>query len=390
MSARREFGQLDTTGTHGAARVRDALLDCVAALVAGTPWREATHALLARIEADVPGARARLYDSAQVPPDHADAACRARPVAGAQTVCALNTAAVHAKAVKQAARVCSACHAHGRHRIVAPMGRHSERALMLDLVVRHGDDLAQAQALSLADALGAAAHLLEGLREGHGDFAGGERDAARALTRELHDSVAQQLGLISFVVSQIQQQMRRSEVSEALVGELRALVTRLQRQVRELITSARLTHDGRSLRQTLAASVEEFARRSNVVFEIDNRVPALALAPEVELHVLQIVRESLSNVVRHSHARHAWIELAVHARGVLRVGVTDDGVGLAAVVPDTGHYGLSILRERAQAIGAQIDIESVGEAGGTRIRLIVPGVQFDEEPPGESHHAAAD
>jgi len=40
-----------------------------------------------------------------------------------------------------------------------------------------------------------------------------------------------------------------------------------------------------------------------VVFEIDNRVPDLALEPDVELHVLQIVREALSNVVRHSHAR---------------------------------------------------------------------------------------
>ncbi|MBN3854910.1 hypothetical protein G3N59_16130 [Paraburkholderia sp. Ac-20340] len=303
MSARRDFGQLETAGAYGAVRVREALLDCAAALLGGATWHEATQSLLARIEADMPGERARLHD----------------------------------------------------------------------------------------DALGSAAQLLEALRDfvpaGHKE----ERDAARALTRELHDSVAQQLGVISFVVSQIQQQMRRSEVSEALVGELRALVTRLQRQVRELITSARLTHDGRSLREALAGSVEEFARRSNVVFEIDNRVPTLVLAPEVELHVLQIVREALSNVVRHSHARHAWIELAAQTRGTLRVAVTDDGVGLAAAgTVDASHHGLNILRERAQAIGAHIDIETAGETGGTRICLSVPGLKLDEEPPGEPDHAAAD
>lgn len=390
MSARRESGQLEIAGAHGAARVRDALLDCVAALMSGTVWHEATQSLLARIEADVPGSRARLYEAGDATPDEADVVCRANPAAPTHSACALR-APFHEKSVKKAARVCGACCAHGRHRLVARLG---ERALTLDLHTRRTDDATPGQTAALADALGTAVHLLGGLREVAGHESeperNNERDAARALTRELHDSVAQQLGVISFVVSQIQQQMRRSEVSEALVGELRTLVTRLQRQVRELITSARLTHDGRSLREALAGSVDEFARRSNVVFEIDNRVPALVLAPDVEMHVLQIVREALSNVVRHSHARHAWIELAAHARGTLRVAVTDDGVGLAAEPVDASHHGLNILRERAQAIGALIDIESAGEAGGTRIRLFVPGLNLDEEPPGEPDHAAAD
>ncbi|WP_322051578.1 sensor histidine kinase [Paraburkholderia bannensis] len=379
MSARRDFGQLETAGAYGAARVREALLDCVAALLGGAPWHEATQSLLARIEADIPGARARLHDGLDATPDESNAACRATPPG-----CALRAPPAHDVAVRQAARVCTTCRSHGRHRIVAPMDtKAGGRALTLDLPAPHGDDLAHA--------LGSATQLLDALRDYSAGANSEERDAARALTRELHDSVAQQLGVISFVVSQIQQQMRRSEVSEALVGELRALVTRLQRQVRELITSARLTHDGRSLREALAGSVEEFARRSNVVFEIDNRVPTLVLAPEVELHVLQIVREALSNVVRHSHARHARIELAQQARGTLRVAVTDDGVGLAAAATvDASHHGLNILRERARAIGAHIDIETAGDAGGTRIRLIVPGLTFDEEPPGEPDHAAAD
>ncbi|WP_322092301.1 sensor histidine kinase [Paraburkholderia bannensis] len=382
MSARRDFGQLETAGAYGAARVREALLDCVAALLGGASWHEATHTLLARIEADIPGARARLHDGLDATPDDSNVACRAT-LPG----CALRAPHAHdvaVIAVRQAARVCTTCRAQGRHRIVAPMDtKAGGRALTLDLSAPHGDDLAHA--------LGSATQLLDALRDYSAGANREERDAARALTRELHDSVAQQLGVISFVVSQIQQQMRRSEVSEALVGELRALVTRLQRQVRELITSARLTHDGRSLREALAGSVEEFARRSNVVFEIDNRVPTLVLAPEVELHVLQIVREALSNVVRHSHARHARIELAQQARGTLRVAVTDDGVGLAAAAAvDASHHGLNILRERARAIGAHIDIETAGEAGGTRIRLIVPGLTFDEEPPGEPDHAAAD
>lgn len=243
---------------------------------------------------------------------------------------------------------------------------------------------------SLASELGMAIALFGALASVGACESTSERDAARALTRELHDCVAQQLGVISFVVSQVQQQMRCPERSEALVGDLRTLVTRLQRQVRELITSARLRHDGRSLQQALAGSVEEFSRRSNVVFELDNRVPDLRLAPDVELHVLQIVREALSNVVRHSHARHAQIELKEDAHGSLRIAVTDDGVGFTPASTDESHHGLSILRERAQAIGAQIDIANVEGKGGARVGLVVPGPGRKEEQSGGPYDTAAD
>ena len=363
MSSRREFGQLNVAGAWaGGARLRDALLGCVEALLGGAGWCEATAAWLARVEAEVPGSRARLHEDGDAPGE-TDAIC-SRVV---DADCALR--AEQASTTSSAA--CAACRLQGRHWLVARMGR---RALTLDLResaarLHDGDNAITAM---LAAELGTAATLFGGLREFAARESRTERDAARALTRELHDSVAQQLGVISFVVSQIQQQMGRSEVSEALVGELRSLVTRLQRQVRELITSARLTHDGRSLREAIAGSVAEFARRSNVVFEIDNRVPDLALEPDVELHVLQIVREALSNVVRHSHARHAWVELSADASGALRAAVTDDGVGLTRASTDASHHGLNILRERAQAIGAQIDIDNAGIDGGTRVRLVVP------------------
>ncbi|WP_249673587.1 sensor histidine kinase [Pseudomonas abieticivorans] len=189
-----------------------------------------------------------------------------------------------------------------------------------------------------------------------------------ALARELHDSVAQQLGFLSFQASRLQTQLQQPQQAQALLRELRRSLTGLQRQVRELITNARLTMDGRSLRQALADSLDEFGRRCQIAFELDNRVPEGLLDPDHELQILQIVREALANIVRHSHARTARVELRQGQDGVLQVQVDDDGTGLRPASTEHNHYGLSIMRERAAAIGATLRIESL-QPHGTRIAL---------------------
>jgi len=385
MSARHDSTQLDAAGASAGGRgaggrFRAAMLDCFAALIDGIALPAVAATLLERIEAEVPGSRARLHD-ANAARSRTHAPCRVAPE------CALRATAQRAPGIGQV-RDCSACHAQGRHRLVARLGDH-----VFTLDVRDARDLQaplDGGGASLASDLETAIAMIGALARVGARESSAERDAVRALTRELHDSVAQQLGVISFVVSQIQQQMCRSERPEALVSDLRTLVTRLQRQVRELITSARLRHDGRSLQQALAGSVEEFSRRSNVVFELDNRVPDLRLAPDVELHVLQIVREALSNVVRHSHAHHARIELTEDAHGSLHIAVTDDGVGFTPASTEESHHGLNILRERAQAIGAHIDIANVEGQGGARVGLVVPGPGPKEEQTGGIHDAVAD
>ncbi|MDF5826749.1 histidine kinase [Pseudomonas aeruginosa] len=132
------------------------------------------------------------------------------------------------------------------------------------------------------------------------------------LSRELHDSVAQQLSYLQIRASRLQALLPASAQPEAvgaMLVDLRDTLASLHRQVRELIATARLTMDGCSLRQALEASVEEFSRRSSCVFSLDNRLPAERIGHEAELQILQIVREALANVVRHSHARHVRIAL---------------------------------------------------------------------------------
>ncbi|MDR6676321.1 sensor histidine kinase [Pseudomonas oryzihabitans] len=206
------------------------------------------------------------------------------------------------------------------------------------------------------------------------------------LARELHDSVAQHLGFLAFQASRLQSLLQKPQQAAPVLEELRHGLQSVQRQVRELIGNARLSLDGRGLRQSLQDSVDEFARRSTIVFELDNRLPDDLLDSEQSLQVLQIVRESLANIVRHSHARTARIDMRLQD-SALEVRVEDDGIGLRPS-GESGHFGLSIMRERALAIGASLSIESV-QPRGVCVALRLPRIcgHLEEGADGKRHIA---
>jgi two-component system nitrate/nitrite sensor histidine kinase NarX len=190
------------------------------------------------------------------------------------------------------------------------------------------------------------------------------------LSRELHDSVAQQLSYLQIRASRIQTLIGTDEAhAQSMLTELRATLQLMHRQVRELIASARLTMGGRSLNQAIQTSVDEFSRCSGCVFEVDNRILPGLLTPEAELQVLQIIREALANVVRHSHADRAQVFLLARPGDAVEVRVEDDGIGLPEELPEDGHFGLRIMRERAGAIGARLRIDR-REPCGTCVTLL--------------------
>ncbi len=108
----------------------------------------------------------------------------------------------------------------------------------------------------------------------------------------------------------------------------------------------------------------------------------LPLAPDVQVQVLHMVQEALSNVRKHSGARR--VEVRVHREPHWRFEVEDDGRGFdpAAVPPDSVHVGLGIMHERAERLGARIFIES-SPGRGTRVRIDLPTT-------GEPHVPAAE
>ena len=189
------------------------------------------------------------------------------------------------------------------------------------------------------------------------------------LARELHDSLAQSLSYLKIQAARLSAALDAADTPAArgVLAELREGIGSAYRQLRELLTTFRLKMDERGLGHALGSTVQEFRERGGLIIDLDDRLPANLLSPNEEIHVLQIVREALSNVSRHAGASRVRVRLARVGEAV-EVEIVDDGRGAAAAAVPLGHYGLTIMRERALTLDGELRVDNPTE-GGTRVLL---------------------
>ena len=191
------------------------------------------------------------------------------------------------------------------------------------------------------------------------------------IARELHDSLAQALSYLKIQVSRLDTTLGQPdgvEKARGIVDELRNGLNSAYRELRELLTTFRLKMDGRGLAATLAETIDEYRGRSGVDIEFVNQLQWGELTANEEIHVLQVVREALSNIARHAHAKTARIVLRKQDDGRVQVTVEDDGIGIPSDSARHNHYGLAIMEERARSLGGEI-YHQRRSRGGTRVSL---------------------
>lgn len=201
------------------------------------------------------------------------------------------------------------------------------------------------------------------------------------IARELHDSLAQSLSYLKIQVARLQMMMKGEQFpapAQEVVNELKSGLSSAYRQLRELLTTFRLRIDGRGLAAAIEDTVQEFRRRGQFAVQLDNQLTGLELASNEEIHVLQVIREALSNVEHHSQAKSAFVRLERLPDQRVRVQVDDDGTGIQAPESPTHHYGLVIMRDRATSLGGDCRVFARPE-GGTRVELeFAPTTPFRE------------
>jgi two-component system nitrate/nitrite sensor histidine kinase NarX len=190
------------------------------------------------------------------------------------------------------------------------------------------------------------------------------------IARELHDSLAQSLSYMKIQVARLTRQLdaQQPEQARAVVDELRTGLNNAYRQLRELLTTFRLRFDGKGLDQALRDVVEEFRHRGIPYIEISNTLAGIELSANEQLHVLQIIREALSNVEHHAQSSHAWVVLERADASSVRVAIEDEGTGYETAAVELHHYGMSIMRDRAESLGGVLTVTSCAQAG-TRVEL---------------------
>lgn len=257
-----------------------------------------------------------------------------------------------------------------RHTAVFPVESHQSRFGLLAIEAEESSlDASTEQILrSVADVLATAFSLSEREQDMRRLLLMEER---AVIARELHDSLAQSLSYQKIQVSRLDTLLVRGAPQDQIMtalDDLRDGLNSAYRQLRELLTTFRLRIEGRGFGIAVNAAVEEFTARG-IDIRLDFRIAHCALAANEEIHALQVVREALSNVVRHAQATSALVSLRQRADGRVEVVIEDDGIGMPAQTEKRQHHGLVIIRERATTLGGHVVWDPV-QPHGTRVTLV--------------------
>ena len=242
----------------------------------------------------------------------------------------------------------------------------------IDLFFRSAVTL-RSDEVELLDAL--ASHLasaLEGLRA-----AALEREAAvgeeRALlARELHDSIAQSLAFLKIQVQLLRtaSQKEKTEQVQTALDELDTGLRESINDVRELLVHFRTRTNTDDIERALQETLQKFKHQTGLPTLLQVKGEGLPLPADVQVQVLHVVQEALSNVRKHAGATHVSLEVVKGERW--RFVVRDNGIGFVTQARQgESHVGMKIMQERAARIGADVSIAS--EVGtGTVVTLILP------------------
>jgi len=193
------------------------------------------------------------------------------------------------------------------------------------------------------------------------------------LAREMHDGLAQELGLLHLKLYGALERSGEGPIADAM-REMVHITDHAYEEVRQSIFGLRtFVSRGLGLVPTLTEFLHEFSAKNGIKVELDVADGTFVrLPPAVELQVVRIIQEALANVRKHARVDRARVRLQRSGEWI-RVVIEDRGVGWdASTASDRRHFGLQGMRERAEGLGGRLQIDSV-PGRGTRIVATVPG-----------------
>ena len=195
------------------------------------------------------------------------------------------------------------------------------------------------------------------------------------LAQNLHDSIAQTLSFVNLQVQMLEGALKdqNSEQIDDGIKQIKAGVQECYDDVRELLLNFRTRVYKEELGELVQSVLQRFERQTNVKTHLNIQDDGMTLSSTQKLQVIFILQEALSNVRKHARARTVMVNIR-NDDSRFEMTVMDDGIGIDPQLLSErkqSHVGLSIMRERAQKVNAQIEIESEIDQG-TTVKLILP------------------
>ena len=191
-----------------------------------------------------------------------------------------------------------------------------------------------------------------------------------AIAREIHDDVGGSLTALKFDLAWIERRTQDAEIRQRVHHALETVTAAIE-------ASQRIMHNLRPaiLDQGLVAALQwmtaRFEKRTGVATVFRTSHEALPPLPAgVALTAYRTAQEALTNIDKHAQARRVSVDLLL-AHGILSLEVADDGRGFDVKADPAGHFGLLGMRERAQRVGARLELHSQ-RGRGTEVRVCLP------------------
>ena len=196
------------------------------------------------------------------------------------------------------------------------------------------------------------------------------------IAQELHDSLAQEIALLHLKIMEADQALSGDGVLKAreILVEMRKIVDGAYEDVRQAIFGLR-TMVSRSLGliPTLTEYLHDFSelRKIPVDFKVDG-AEVFRFSPQVEIQLIRIIHEALTNVFKHAPAARS--EVRFEREGDFsKVTIEDNGKGflMQEAARNGLHFGLHTMRERAEGVGGKLTVDTA-PGRGTRVIVHLP------------------
>jgi two-component system sensor histidine kinase UhpB len=210
-----------------------------------------------------------------------------------------------------------------------------------------------------------------------------QEDERRAIAHELHDRVGQNLAALNLNLN-----ILRSQLSEDALAKVGSRLTDSVQLVNDILTITRSVMadlrsnvlDDYGLESALREYADQFTQRFGIRIVTDKTVdPIPRFDPSIEMTLLRITQEALTNVARHSQATQVMIRLRID-EDAIHITIQDNGVGILSwqKANQPGSHGLRIIRERTEAFGGSMQIQSAYKKG-TTIEVSIP-IEIGSQP----------
>jgi len=209
-----------------------------------------------------------------------------------------------------------------------------------------------------------------------------EREQERkALARELHDQVIQDLLSLNYQLEEIEVEAEQSAQADEL-AEVRTSIRALVDDVRRICGNLRPpTIDSLGLGAALQSYVRDWSSRSGIAITLDLDTRLARLPEAIELSIFRIIQEGLSNVRKHGRATAVQIRLNHTSPRTLMISIADNGRGLPkdfdlSALGGEGHYGMLGISERVALLEGRLSLQNHAN-GGLLLQVEIPHPRVD-------------